>query len=63
MEAFFNTFKAEELHRRAYHAIEEFKKCVDQYIEFNNNERPHSHMKYSSPNTYESTYFEKQMVE
>ena len=59
MEAFFSTLKKEELYRRNYHSVEEFKACVEKYIEFYNMKRPHSTLEYKTPNAYESKFFDK----
>ena len=60
MESFFSSLKREELYRRHYHSVEEFKECVRKYIDFYNMERPHSTLGYRAPNTYESLYFDRQ---
>ena len=54
MESFFSSMKREELYRRNYHSVEEFKTCVGKYIEFYNNERPHRTIGYRTPNAYEA---------
>ena len=56
MESFFASLKREELYRRNYHSVEEFKECVRKYIDFYNMERPHSTLGYKAPNTYEALY-------
>ena len=58
MESFFSSLKKEELYRRNYHSVEEFKACVDKYIEFYNMERPHHTLGYKTPNAYESMVFD-----
>ena len=57
MESFFSSMKKEELYRRNYHSVEEFKDCVGKYTTFYNDQRPHSRLRYRSPNAYESMYF------
>ena len=42
MESFFASLKREELYRRNYHPVKEFKECVRKYIDSYNMERPHS---------------------
>ena len=54
MESFFSSMKKKELYRRNYHSVEEFKRCVFEYIEFYNNERPHSTLRYKTPSAYEA---------
>ena len=60
MESFFASMKKEELYRKNYHSVAEFKECVKNYIDFYNIKRPHSTLKYKSPNDYEALYFNKQ---
>ena len=60
MESFFSSLKREELYRRNYHSVEEFKECVRKYIDFYNMERPHSTLGYQAPSTYEALYFDRQ---
>ena len=60
MESFFASIKKEELYRRNYHSIDEFKECVEKYIHFYNTERPHATLDYKTPNAYESIYFSRQ---
>ena len=60
MESFFSSLKKEELYRRNYHSITEFKECVQKYIDFYNTERPHSTLDYKTPNAYEALYFARQ---
>ena len=52
MESFFSSLKQEELYRRRFHSVSEFKNSVNNYINFYNNERTHSALNYKSPNTY-----------
>ena len=60
MESFFSSLKREELYRRNYHSVEEFKEYVRKYMDFYNMERPHSTLGYRAPNTYESLYYDRQ---
>lgn len=60
MESFFSSLKREELYRRNYHSVEEFKECVRKYMDFYNMERPHSTLGYRAPNTYDSLYYDRQ---
>ena len=59
MESFFSSLKQEELYRHRFHSVSEFKNSVNNYINFYNNERPHSAMNYKSPNVYEDQFFNK----
>ena len=60
MESFFSSLKREELYRRNYHSVEEFKECVQKYVDFYNMERPHSTLGYKAPNAYETLYYARQ---
>lgn len=60
MESFFSSLKREELYRRNYHSVEEFRECVRKYIDFYNMERPHSTLGYRAPSTYETSYYDRQ---
>ena len=60
MESFFASLKREELYRRNYHSVEEFKECVRKYMDFYNMERPHSTLGYKAPNAYETLYYARQ---
>ena len=60
MESFFSSLKREELYRSNYRSVEEFKKGVEKYMYFYNNERPHSTLGYKTPIAHETLYFEKQ---
>ena len=60
MESFFASLKREELYRRNYHSMEEFKECVRKYMVFYNIERPHSTLRYKTPEAYENLYFNNQ---
>lgn len=42
MESFFFSLKWEELYRRHYYSAEEFKECVQKYMDFYNMNRPHT---------------------
>lgn len=56
MESFFAIFKKEEAYRRNYTSENDFKKSVDEYIEFYNERRPHSTLAYKSPVRFEELY-------
>lgn len=59
MEAFFKTFKAEELYRNNYRSEREFKERIKKYIEFYNSQRPHQINRYRTPNATEESYFKR----
>ena len=52
-ESFYSTLKKEELYRREYSSEKNFKESLGKYIDYYNNERPHSRLKYRSPSQYE----------
>ncbi len=56
MESFFATLKKEELYRRKYNSIKEFKDSIGYYIAFYNSERPHERFRYLTPNEKEEAY-------
>lgn len=56
MEAFFASFKKEEAYRRNYTSENDFKKSVDEYMNFYNERRPHSTLAYKSPIRFEELY-------
>lgn len=55
-ESFFNSLKREELYRYKYPTIAEFQRSVAKYIDFYNSERPHSTLKYKTPDKYEADF-------
>lgn len=59
IESFFKTLKAEELYIGRYKSINDFKTSIAKYIEFYNNERPHSTIRYKTPSQYEIDYWIK----
>ena len=52
--------KREELYRAKYRSEREFRNGVQNYIQFYNEERPHSKNKYKTPSQKEAEYFSKQ---
>ena len=56
MESFFASLKKEELYRRDYQSIKEFKDSVMNYITFYNEVRPQEFLRYISPNEKERRY-------
>ena len=59
MESFFASMKKEELYRTNYHSADEFKRRIQDYIEFHNNERPHATLAYKTPNAHETAFYER----
>ena len=59
-ESFFSTLRKEELFRMRYRSEREFYKGLEDYIEFYNDKRPHSTIRYITPNKFEALYMEKQ---
>lgn len=57
MESFFSSMKKEELYRANYHSAKEFEERIQHYIEFYNNERPHSTLGYKTPNKHEHLFY------
>ena len=47
------------LNLRDYKSINDFKTSIAKYIEFYNNERPHSTIRYKSPSQYDIDYWIK----
>lgn len=52
--------KAEELYRYNYKAEREFIKSEYDYINYYNEERPHTYLGYLTPNKFEKLYGEKE---
>ena len=55
-ETFFATFKKEEAYRRDYLSERDFRKSVDEYIQFYNEIRPHKTLAYKTPTHFEELY-------
>lgn len=63
IESFFNNLKSEELYRMRYRSEKEFENALGKYIEYYNKNRPHSRLKYKSPDEYEQIHFSKGRVQ
>ena len=61
-ESFFNSLKREEFYRYKYPTVAEFQRSVAKYIVFYNSERPHSTLKYKTPDKYEADFWLKHGV-
>ena len=60
MESFFKSMKTEKLYRTDFRSEREFRIAVKEYIEFYNEKRPHSVLRYRTPNKFEEDYIRKQ---
>ncbi len=58
-ESFFSNFKQEELYRHEYKTVEDMKRSINKYMVFYNNERPHSILRYKTPDKAEAKYYDK----
>ena len=56
-ESFFSNMKQEELYRTNYHSEKELRQNINAYIDYYNKSRPHSALRYMSPNKAEELYF------
>ena len=56
-ESFFASFKKEEAYRKEYTSEQSFRKSVDQYIQFYNENRPHQTLNYKTPQSFEESYW------
>lgn len=61
-ESFFSSMKREELYRTKYRSESEFRKAVDNYMEFYNIKRPHQKLKYKTPEQAENNFWLKQKM-
>lgn len=58
-KSFFGNMKREELYRTNYKSENELKESIKKYIEFYNSERPHSMLRYRTPDNAEADFFNK----
>jgi len=58
-ETFFASFKREEAYRRDYSSEADFRKSVDEYVRFYNEQRPHQTLAYKAPVRFEELYGQK----
>ena len=58
-ESFFNTMKMEEVYRTKYTSENYFRKSIEEFIEYHNENRPHSKLKYKTPNKTEQDYYQR----
>ncbi len=55
-ESFFSSMKQEWLYREAYRSDKEFRKGIDDFIQFYNTRRPHAAINYKTPDKMEELY-------
>ena len=60
MESFFKSMKTEKLYRTDFRSEREFRIAVKEYVKFYNKKRPHSVLRYRTPNKFEEDYIKKQ---
>ena len=60
MESFFKSMKTQKLYRTDFRSEREFGIAVKEYMEFYNEKRPHSVLRYRTPNSFEEDYIRKQ---
>ena len=60
MESFFKTMKTEKLYRTDFRSERELRESIKEYIHYYNSERPHSILRYRTPDRYEADYLSKQ---
>ena len=56
-ESFFGIYKQEEYYRTNYRSETEVKKGINEFMNFYNTKRPHSLLRYRTPDAYEAEYF------
>ena len=59
-EAFFASFKKEELYRTNYHSEAELRRQIIDYMEFYNDRRPHRTLQYKTPNRFEQDFLQRE---
>ena len=57
IEIFLCFDKKEELYGRDNCAIDDIKSCIDKYIEFYNDRRPHGSFNYRTPSAHKNLFF------
>lgn len=58
-ESFFGIYKQEEFYRTNYKTETEVKKGINNFMNFYNTKRPHSLLRYRTPDAHEAEYFSK----
>lgn len=54
-ESFFASIKKEEIYRHIYNSYDHLRICIDEYVIFYNEKRPHASLKYTTPSEHEFT--------
>ena len=62
-ESFFKNFKQEEIYRKDYRSEKEMIRSIARYMDFYNNERPHTVIGYQTPNKYEADYYKRKAAQ
>ena len=62
-ESFFETLKQEEIYRKDYRSEKDMLRSITRFMEFYNNDRPHSMNGYRTPNKYEADYYKRKAVQ
>lgn len=58
-ESFFGIYKQEEFYRTNYKTETDVKKGITKFMSFYNTKRPHSLLRYRTPDAHEAEYFSK----
>ena len=58
-ESFFKTLKQEELYRTSYKSEKHLRTSLSEYVVFYNDKRPHTYLRYRTPNKAEADYYHK----
>ncbi len=56
-ESFFKSLKQEELYRTNYKSEKHLRKALSEYVVFYNDKRPHTYLRYRTPNKAEADYY------
>ncbi len=62
-ESFFSILKTEELYHTNYKSNKGVIKSISNFISFYNSERPHSYLRYTSPQKFENKYYLNHSIE
>ena len=58
-EAFFSILKQEEFYRSKYKSEQDLRRSIYRFMLFYNTKRPHSLLRYRTPDAYEASYFKR----
>lgn len=56
-ESFFSSLKREELYRINYTSEKNFRNSLSKYVDFYNDRRPHTFLRYHTPNKAEADFY------